>query len=125
MTFKMKGITGFHSSGTPVFHKTLGKNIAAEANRDGTIFLDKNIKNNSQLEKEAIAHEKVHLNQMRRGDLDYDDKNVYWKGKTYPRSEMKEGDKDLPWEAEAYEKVRRKYRNGKRVRRNESKKEKI
>jgi hypothetical protein len=39
---------------------------------------------------------------MRRGDLDYDDKNVYWKGKTIPRSSIKEGDSALPWEAEAY-----------------------
>ena len=39
---------------------------------------------------------------MERGDLDYDDDNVYWKGKKYSRSEMEEGAKDLPWEAEAY-----------------------
>ena len=25
---------------------------------------------------------------MERGDLDYDDDNVYWKGKTYSRAEM-------------------------------------
>ena len=39
---------------------------------------------------------------MRRGDLDYDDKNVYWKDKVIPRSSIKEGDSALPWEAEAY-----------------------
>ena len=39
---------------------------------------------------------------MKRGDLDYDDENVYWKGKVIPRSSIKEGAKDLPWEAEAY-----------------------
>jgi hypothetical protein len=41
---------------------------------------------------------------MKRGDLDYDDKNVYWKGKVYPRSKMSEGAKNLPWEKEAYNK---------------------
>jgi hypothetical protein len=41
---------------------------------------------------------------MKRGDLDYDDKNVYWKGKKYPRSKMNEGAKNLPWEMEAYKK---------------------
>jgi hypothetical protein len=39
---------------------------------------------------------------MNRGDLDYDNENVYWKGKCYPRSDMEEGAKNLPWEAEAY-----------------------
>ena len=28
---------------------------------------------------------------MKRGDLDYDDEAVYWKGKKYPRSKMDEG----------------------------------
>ena len=52
-----------------------------------------------------IAHEKVHLDQMKRGDLDYDDNYVYWKGKKYSRAQMKEGAKNLPWEAEAYNKT--------------------
>ena len=55
---------------------------------------------------------------MKRGDLDYDDDNVYWKSKKYSRKKMKEGADNLPWEAEAYEKTsKRKYRNGKRRRR--------
>jgi hypothetical protein len=41
---------------------------------------------------------------MKRGDLDYDDDNVFWKGKKYPRSKMQEGSKKLPWEIEAYKK---------------------
>jgi len=43
---------------------------------------------------------------MKRGDLDYDDKYVYWKGKKYSRAQMQEGAKNLPWEAEAYRKVK-------------------
>ena len=43
---------------------------------------------------------------MRRGDLDYDNENVYWKGKKYSRSKMHEGDSALPWEAEAYKKAK-------------------
>ena len=39
---------------------------------------------------------------MERGDLDYDNDNVYWKGKKIPRSTMDEGNKNLPWEREAY-----------------------
>ena len=90
---------------TPVIRKDLDGGVVAEANRDGSIYVDKDVKPGSPLEKEAIAHEKVHLNQMNRGDLDYDDKNVYWKGKTYSRSKMNEGAKNLPWEKEAYDKT--------------------
>jgi hypothetical protein len=43
---------------------------------------------------------------MERGDLDYDDDYVYWKGKKYSRANMKEGAKNLPWEKEAYNKVK-------------------
>jgi hypothetical protein len=41
---------------------------------------------------------------MERGDLDYDDNNVIWKGKKFSRAKMAEGAKNLPWEAEAYRK---------------------
>ena len=30
------------------------------------------------------------MQQMKRGELDYDEKNVYFKGKKYPRSEFNE-----------------------------------
>ena len=54
--------------------------------------------------QKVVNHEEVHIDQVKRGDLDYDDDNVYWKGKVYPRSKMDEGAKNLPWEAEAYKK---------------------
>jgi hypothetical protein len=91
---------------TPVIRKDLEGGVIAEANNDGSIYVDKDVKPGSPLEKEAIAHEKVHLNQMKRGDLNYDDNNVYWKGKAYPRSSMNEGAKNLPWEKEAYDKTK-------------------
>ena len=46
----------------------------------------------------------MHRDQIIRGDLSYDDENVYWKGKSYPRKKMKEGSKSLEWEKEAYKK---------------------
>ena len=46
----------------------------------------------------------IHVDQMRRGDLHYDDKYIYWKGKKYSRNNLKEGDANLPWEKEAYKK---------------------
>ena len=93
------------TGGIPVIKKDLEDGVIAEANNDGTIFLDKKVKNNSPLAKEAIAHEMVHMDQMARGDLDYNDNNVIWKGKEYSREQMNEGSKNLPWEKEAYNKT--------------------
>ena len=85
---------------TPIYQKDIDEGVMGLANRNGSIVLNKNL---SPLEqKKVIRHEKVHLNQMERGDLDYDDNNVYWKGKKIPRSTMDEGNKNLPWEREAY-----------------------
>jgi hypothetical protein len=91
---------------TPIKKVNLPKGINAEANNDGTILVDKNLKGREL--KIAVNHEKVHLKQMNRGDLNYDDKHVFWKGKKYLRSKMKEGDKNLPWEKEAYSKQNKK-----------------
>ena len=55
--------------------------------------------------KKIIAHEKVHLDQFDRGDLDYDNETVTWKGKTIARSQINEGAQNLPWEKEAYDKT--------------------
>ena len=51
----MKGLPGFHESGTPIFHKNLGKNVVAEANRDGTIFLDKDVKKGPRVKGKRAA----------------------------------------------------------------------
>jgi len=85
---------------TPIYQKDMDEGVMGQANKNGSIVLNKNL---SPLEqKDVIKHEKVHLNQMERGDLDYDNDNVYWKGKKIPRSTMDEGNKNLPWEREAY-----------------------
>lgn len=89
---------------TPILKKDLEPGIEAEANKNGTIFVDKSVNIDSSHGKKVIKHEQVHIDQMERGDLDYDDNNVYWKGKTIPRSKINEGSKNLPWEKEAYNK---------------------
>lgn len=93
---------------TPVFEKNLDDGVMAEANRDGTIFVDKSL---SPLQKrDAVEHEKVHLDQMKQGRLQYDDATVTWKKDTkspsrvYQRATMDEGNPDFEWEAEAYKK---------------------
>ena len=89
---------------TPIYNVNMEDGVMGKANKNGTIILNKDL-DSSQCDK-VIAHEKVHIDQMKRGDLDYDDKYVYWKGKKYSRAQMKEGAKNLPWEAEAYRKVK-------------------
>ena len=87
---------------TPIYKVDMEEGVMGKANNNGSIVINKDL-DPSQID-EVISHEKVHLDQMKRGDLDYDNENVYWKGKKYSRASMKEGAKNLPWEKEAYEK---------------------
>ena len=98
MAFKLT--PPFPIDNTPVYHVDMEDGVLGKANNNGTIIINKDVPCGKT--QDVINHEMVHINQMRRGDLDYDDKNVYWKGKTIPRSSIKEGAKNLPWEAEAY-----------------------
>lgn len=103
MGFKIK--PGYALDWTPVYRlgDDGGMGINGVTTNTGNIIINKNICDQSQLEN-TISHEKVHVDQIKRGDLNYDDKYVYWKGKKYLRSSFKEGDKKLPWEKEAYKK---------------------
>ena len=85
---------------TPIHMVDLGKGVMGRTMKNGVILVNKKL-SDKDIEK-VIAHEKVHVNQFKNGDLDYDDKNVYWKGKTYPRSEINDTNRNLPWEAPAY-----------------------
>ena len=98
MAFKLT--PPFPIDNTPVYHVDMENGVLGKANNNGTIIINKDVPCDKA--QDVINHEMVHINQMRRGDLDYDDKNVYWKGKTIPRSSIKEGAHNLPWEAEAY-----------------------
>ena len=113
MGFKLKSkgeIFGINEElsefGRPVFEKKLEGGVIAEANRDGTTFIDSKVKGSER--KEAIVHENIHHEQMQQGRLNYDDNNVYWKQstrspmKTFNREVMEEGAKTNAWEAEAY-----------------------
>lgn len=116
--FKLKninavfGIDGETSEeGTPVFSKKLDDGVGAEANRDGTIFVDESL--NASGRRKAVEHEKIHLEQIAQGRLQYSNDSVTWKKDTrsparvYKRSDMKEGASNLEWEAEAYNKTKK------------------
>ena len=123
MSFKLKtkgdlfGINEELSTyNNPVFEKKLGDGIVAEANRDGTTFVDPNVSNEKK--KEAVAHENVHHCQMAQGRLDYTEDIVTWKKDTKSPTRVYKRDQgtliamdsgkveaeggDFEWEREAY-----------------------
>ena len=105
MGFIMKGAP-YSTDNTPIYNVDMEDGVLGKANNNGSITLNSKLKDPKQID-DVIEHEKVHLDQMKRGDLDYDDDNVYWKGKKYSRASMKEGAKNLPWEKEAYTKTKK------------------
>ena len=100
MAFKLT--PPFVLNNTPIYQVDMEDGVLGKANNNGTIIISDKV--SPARMKEVIDHEMVHIDQMKRGDLDYDNKNVYWKGKVIPRSSIKEGAKNLPWEKEAYNK---------------------
>lgn len=66
--------------GRPVFEKTLDSNIVAEANNDGTTYVNK--KASAAKKAVAVKHENVHHDQMNQGRLYYDNDKVIWKPDT-------------------------------------------
>ena len=102
MAFKIQPF--YNIDNTPIYSVDMEEGVLGRANNNGTIVINNNL---SPVKlKSVIAHEKVHIDQMKCGDLDYDDNNVYWKGKKYSRAQMKVGAKNLPWEKEAYKKAK-------------------
>lgn len=124
MSFKLKSkgeVFGINEElsefGRPVFEKNLGKDVIAEANRDGTTFVDGNA--SAKEKKDAIEHENVHHDQMMQNRLQYNNEEVIWKRDTrsparkYERvggalfsagQKLEEGHSDFEWEKEAYKK---------------------
>ena len=95
--------------GTTVFRKQLGKDVIAEANYDGSIYIDKSIKLDDLMMQQALAHEMQHITAMKLGTEYYDDNAVYYKGEVWRRNNgyvtdpktgerFAEGDRRLPWE---------------------------
>ncbi len=103
MAFKLKGFP-YNVDNTPIYQVDMEDNVMGMAQSNGTILVNKNVSPLELKKSKTISHEKVHVNQMRRGDLGYNDTHVMWKGKKYSRASMEEGAKNLPWEKEAYKK---------------------
>jgi len=100
MAFKL-GEPPYNIDGPSVLFKDLGQGILGEANKNGTINI--NSKLDPKFVEEVRGHEEIHIDQIRRGDLTYDDGNIYWKGRKYNKnSGIVMGGKSTPWETEAY-----------------------
>ena len=112
MAFKMGSEPRKHRTpeNTPIIRKTLEKGILGEANKDGSIFINKDIPKGSAQEKQVVNHENQHAKDMKSGVLDYGDDYVRYYNKTYPRKDGKikyngkwhvEGSMTFPWEKRA------------------------
>ena len=95
---------------TPIIRKKLDKGILGEANKDGSIFINKDIKPGSKQEETTVKHEGQHARDMKAGILGYGDDYVRYKGKSYHRKDgkikyngkwSKEGSDTFPWEQSA------------------------
>ena len=93
--------------GTPVIRKPLPKGIMAEANNDGSIFLNEKVIPGSAEERKILMHEMKHLVDMKVGKLAYTDNDITWMGESYERKNGKinyngkwlpEGSREFPWE---------------------------
>ena len=93
--------------GTPLYRKKLDGGVQAEANDDGTIFIDESVVKGSDEERLILSHEMKHLTDMKIGKLKYDDESITWNGNKHPRKDgmimyegkwLPEGGKEFPWE---------------------------
>ena len=115
MAYKMR-MGKLSMDNTPIYQMDTEEGVMGMANKNGSIIVDKDL--SPLVQEDVIRHENIHLEQMGlkkdesgkyRNDLDYDDEFVYWKGKKIPRSTMDEGNKNLPWEKEAWKANKLKY----------------
>jgi len=113
MAFKL----GSEKRGFPkIFKKNLEGDTLAEANMDGSMYVDPSVNLNSRFGRRVIKHEQCHIDQMESGRAAYGDEWVMWEDKIYIRKEENgvnvidgpngrwpEGDPNHPWEQEAME----------------------
>ena len=86
----------------PVYHVPEKDGTLGRALLNGCVTVNKDV-NDLEKEKEIISHEKVHADQIKRGDLSYTNTSIIWKGKKYSRKY----NKSSPWEKEAYAKEKK------------------
>ena len=74
MAFKLNE-PPYSFSNIPVYNVNMEDDVLGKANNNGTIIINNNIKDPKKIDK-VVEHESIHIDQIKRGDLDYDDENV-------------------------------------------------
>ena len=101
------GADGEACPGTPLFRKDLDEGVQAEANDDGSIYIDISVCPGSAEERQILMHEMKHITDMKTGKLVYTDDSITWNGNKYPRKDgqiyfegkwQEEGTETFPWE---------------------------
>jgi len=115
MAFELgKEKRGFkNSKNVRIIEKNLDDGVKAEANNDGSIYVDPSIVHTKEYKK-IIDHEMDHMKRMDNGELDYGDDWVMWEGNLYlrrtingeavidgPNGRHPDGSDQHPWEQEA------------------------
>ena len=115
-SFRIPGEAKFvnPSGDTPILRKDLDGGVLAEANMDGTMYIDSSVKPGSKKEERIIKHELSHLEDIETGRAAYGDDWVMWEDCIYFRKEINgvqvidgpngrwpEGDEHHPWEQKA------------------------
>ncbi len=67
MAFKLNN-PPYKIDNTPIYHVDMEDGVMGKANNNGTIILNKDL--DPSMCAEVIKHEMVHIDQMKRGDLD-------------------------------------------------------
>jgi len=103
MSFKMKSPYNIEDMSIPVYHQKEEPGVMGRATNAGTITINKDIKD-PKLYADVLAHEKVHVEQTKCGDLFYDHNHIYYKNRKIKRGKGVDGNPNLPHEKEAYKK---------------------
>ena len=95
----------------PVFEKDLNDKIWGAANMDRTIHINEDLSPTQK--KHAVEHEMEHIKQFKRGEVAYDNSNIYYRKTPFSpiqkisRNSVKAGAHNLPWEASIYKKTKK------------------
>jgi hypothetical protein len=119
MAFKMKTISellGYNAEHSEqksvVFETKMPSNVWGVVDMNGRIDINKNL--TKQQKAKAVAHERLHLQQIRDGVLKFDSNNYYYRpkvnGKTIiiPNEFIDTKRRDLPWEQSVIQKLKNK-----------------
>ena len=84
---------------TSVFERDMESDPAiGRTLKNGVIIIEEDL--SPGMKKETVSHEQTHANDQLYNGFDWDDNNIYYKGKTYSKKHFKDG--TGPWEKPAY-----------------------